>query len=339
MSRLTVVVVATGGRLRSQVASSLEASPEVDRVVVLEGPDDLSVEVAPLAGVTTIVHLDRQPCPDPDHDARAAGNRRLVEAAGAAGVGHVVVVSSAVVYGAWADNPVPLTEDAPLRPNPGADYALEKVELERCWATWADDGEGRSLALLRPALVVGDDEEQWLAVALRAATRWGVGDADTPSQFVHVDDVAAAVTLVAVRGLDGAFNVAPEGWLPGAEVQALAGTPLRPPVPPRMARALARWCWSRGLGGVAPELVPYASFPWVVAGDRLREAGWEPAHSGAETLVKDYPITPWARLGAKPRRELALCGGVAAAVGVPVGMATLARRRWRRRRSSRLRSL
>ncbi|MGI8758919.1 MAG: NAD-dependent epimerase/dehydratase family protein, partial [Acidimicrobiales bacterium] len=323
MSSATVAVVGAGGRLRRQVVSSLEATPEVDRVVVLEDLDDLSTEGTPLAGVATLVHLDRQSCPDADRAARALRSRWLVDAAADVGVGHVVVLSSAVVYGAWADNPVPLTEEAPMRPNPGADYAQEKAELERCWATWADDRDGRTLAVLRPALVVGDDEEQWLAVALRAATRWGVGDAGTPSQFVHVDDVASAVTLAAVRGLDGAYNVAPEGWLPEAEVQALAGTPLRPPIPPRLARGLARWCWSRGLGGVAPELVPYASFPWVVASDRLREAGWEPAHSGAETLMRDYPVTPWARLGAKPRRELALGGGVVLAVGVPVGMAAL----------------
>ena len=57
--------------------------------------------------------------------------RRVLDAAAAAGRAHVVVLSSATVYGAWPTNPVPLTEDAPLRPNPGCAFAVQKAEIER----------------------------------------------------------------------------------------------------------------------------------------------------------------------------------------------------------------
>ena len=57
-----------------------------------------------------------------DPDARS--RRRESITAGAAAVfdqigdaRHFVIVSSALVYGAWANNPVPLTEDAVLRPD------------------------------------------------------------------------------------------------------------------------------------------------------------------------------------------------------------------------------
>ena len=49
------------------------------------------------------------------HD-RLAVMERLLAAAADVGVEHLVVRSSAMVYGAWPDNPVPLTEDAPVRP-------------------------------------------------------------------------------------------------------------------------------------------------------------------------------------------------------------------------------
>ena len=223
-----------------------------------------------------------------------------------------------------------MTEEAPLRPNQGASYALAKAEVERRWTEWASNRAGASLAVLRPALIVGDDEEQWLAVALRAATRWGMGDPDAPTQVVHVDDLAAAVDLAAEQRLDGVYNVAPEGWLAGGEVQSLTGTPVRPPAPPRLARALSRWCWSRGLGGVAPEVVPMATYPWVVASDRLRGLGWEPVHSCAETLVDAFPATPWAKLASRWRRMLALTGTGAVAVGLPVALVRAIRRRHHR---------
>ncbi|MBW3641489.1 MAG: NAD-dependent epimerase/dehydratase family protein [Actinobacteria bacterium] len=332
-----VVVVGGSGRLRDQLVALLEASPAVASLALVDGCDDPAFDDEALAEAEVFVHLERQPCPEPDRPARAREVTRLVDAAERAGVRHVVVLSSAAVYGAWPDNPVPLTEEMPLRPNPRADFPLENAEVERRWSAWAagdDGGEGRSLTILRPALVVGDDAEQWLAVALRAVTRWGVGEGDGPVQFVHVDDVASAVALAVERRLDGAYNVAPEGWLGGAEVQVLAGTPLRPPVPPRMAAALARWCWSRGLGGVRPELVPFATHPWVVASDRLRAEGWEPVHSGPETLVEAYPASPWTRSTARTRRVLSLGGGAVVGLGAPLTLLVLARRRRRRRRRS-----
>jgi nucleoside-diphosphate-sugar epimerase len=52
----------------------------------------------------------------------------VLDAASAAGVTHVVVLSTAMVYGAWGNNPVPLTEDAPLRPDPSLVYASARAE-------------------------------------------------------------------------------------------------------------------------------------------------------------------------------------------------------------------
>lgn len=323
-----MVVVGGSGRLRQALVECLEKSSTVGDVIMVDGGDDPRLDEA-VAGAEVLVDLQRQPCPELDQEGQARGLTRLVAAAAEAGVRHVVVVSSAAVYGAWADNAVPLTEEMPLRPNPDAAYAAGKVEVERRWGAWAEAGEGRSVTILRPALVVGDDAEQWLAVALRAVTRWGVGEGDGPIQFVHVDDVAAAVALAVERRLDGVYNVAPEGWLGGQQVQVLTGTPLRPPVPPALAAALARWCWSRGLGGVVPGLVPYATHPWVVAGDRLRAEGWEPAHSGAETLVDAYPATPWTGFAARTRRMVTLGGGAALGLGAPVALLAWVRHRYR----------
>ncbi len=322
-----VLVVGAGGTLGRRLVPRLEASPRLGAVVTLDDDAPPGDVLAPGTGV--VVHLDRWSCPTPPEELPAQA-RRLVEAATRSEVGHVVVVSSAAVYGAWPDNPIPLCEDAALRPNPESDYALAKAENERRWGEWAAGREGATLSVLRPALVVGD-EEQWLAVGLRAATRWGIGNPDVPVQFVHVDDLAAAVALAAERSLDGVYNVAPEGWLDGGEVQVLAGAPLRPPVPPALAALVSRWRWGREVCGVAPEWVAYATNSWVVAGDRLRAEGWTPEHTGPETLVDSYPVSPWTRLGPKARRITTLGTGAALGLGAPVGALALVRRRRSRR--------
>ena len=71
-----------------------------------------------LTGVDVVVHTDLDLAPDSDYRARRAFNVRgaqtVLTAAAASRVGRVVLVTSAMVYGARPDNPVPLDEAAPL---------------------------------------------------------------------------------------------------------------------------------------------------------------------------------------------------------------------------------
>ena len=163
---------------------------------------------------------------------------RCSTAASKAGVSRVVHLSSAVVYGAAADNPVPLPDDAPVRPDPRFGWAVELAEAERLVAEWRDDNPGSSVAVLRPCLVVAEDDDGFLARALGGIAGPRSAGEERPVQFVHVDDLADAVALCALAEdpVDTVLNVAPEGWVDDSEVAALAGAALpRPPIP-RAAR-------------------------------------------------------------------------------------------------------
>ena len=91
-------------------------------------------------------------CVDGDGQVDLATTRRALRTAVAE---HVVYASTAMVYGAWPNNPVPLTEDAPMRPNPGFDYATSKAEAERAALEWRDATPSGQLAVLRPVTVLG----------------------------------------------------------------------------------------------------------------------------------------------------------------------------------------
>ncbi len=138
---------------------------------------------------------------------------------------------------------------------------------------------------------------------------------DHPFQFVHVEDLTSAVVLAATEKLDGARNVAPDGWLRGAEYTALdAGTP-KVRVPRQIGDRMSRLRWRLRLAPTPPGLVPYARHPWVVANDRLRADGWAPQHSNEEAFVDGTPATALATLSPRRRQELALgiTGGALAA--------------------------
>ena len=346
-----IVLTGAAGALGRRVAARLETAPDVARVVAIDLvepdviPTRMSFRAADLAtgelkplleDADTVIHLAFGAGPELDDDGTARANiegtRRLLDAAGAVGVRHVVLLSSATVYGAWPANPVPLTEEAAIRPNPGAGYPVQKAEIERLGAEWAADHPGTTVTVLRPAVAVAEGERSWLARSLGLAAGLRAGDDDPPLQLLHLDDLADAIEVARRERLDGPFNVAPDGWLSGEQARALAGAPPFVRVPEKVATGAAGLLWRWKVGRMPPGLVPYTMHPWVVANDRLKAAGWSPAHSNEETYVDATEGTPWSRLSPKRRQELALGGATVATAGTVFAAVALVRGLRRRRR-------
>jgi nucleoside-diphosphate-sugar epimerase len=301
------------------VKALLDRSEDVDHVV--EVGDDGEVDLkASLAGATGVLQLD----------GGVDETRELLDAAAGIGATTLVLLSSATVYGAWPTNPVPLTEDAPLRPNADLGFAVRAAERERLAVEWKGDHPGVTVAILRPAIAVAEDARGWLARSLRtAAAVRPVSSDDPPAQYVHLDDVASAVVLAWRNRLDGPFNVAPDGWIPGDQVRALAGVPpVRVPDPVAQRIAWARW--KLGLSSTPPGLLPYTIHPWVVANDRLKAAGWSPTSTNEEAYVAGHRAAPWATLSPQRRQEIALGAAGAALAAVAAGTVAIVRRARRR---------
>jgi nucleoside-diphosphate-sugar epimerase len=260
----------------------------------------------------TFVQIDSDDVVDVDR------MRALLRSAGKGGR-RVVYTSSAMVYGAWANNPVPLTEDAPMRPNPGFAYATAKAESERIALDWREANPDARLAVLRPVTVLGGDEDR-LTHLLRDVLPAGVADPIPPVQYLHGDDLADAVALACTAELDGVFNVAPDGWMSEEEAKALSAGPVRVRLPRRLQPVLGP--------DVPKDVLPYLLHPWVVANDRLRAEGWRPRYSSEEAFVAGAGVPRWQSLSLGRRQAIAL-GGAAAAVAAATAGAVAAYRRRR----------
>lgn len=338
--------------LGQQVCALADADPDVDVVVALDRrptragaagagtrrlrPQQIDLardDLKPLLeGASSLVHLAQSTgVSTPAGEVGDAElTRRVLDAAGDSGIAHVVLLSSATAYGAWANNPLPLTEDAPLRPNPGAAQPTQKAESERLALDWRDDHPDTTVTLLRPAVTVGENRVGWLARAL-----WRgpvpVADADPPAQYLDVADLASAVDLARRARLDGPRNVAPDGWISGDTVRALAGGAPRVRLPERLALRLAQTGWRWGLAPTPPALLPYTVHPWVVANDKLRSEGWVPVRSNEEAFVAAHRAGPWATISPRRRQEIALGASAAALAGAVAAGGTLLRRHLRNR--------
>ena len=258
-----------------------------------------------------------------DHDARARRRESvttgvasmLADARRRTDVDQVVFVSSAIVYGAYPNNPIPLTEDAVLRPDVDFVFARQLATAEALVDEWRRAQPGRAAAVLRPVVAMAADGSSSLARALAAGFGQRFGEDDPPAQFLHLDDLASAVSVAVDDRLDGVFNVAPDGWIAGERVRALTGSNLRL----KLARA--------GLRGArrAPLAVPAGTDPTRhallhegalarrqrpaqgprLATDRHQRAGLRRGHRG-EVVDDDHAEAP---PGAVARRDGRRHGG------------------------------
>jgi len=297
------------------------------------GADTKTVDLATedlatvFAGAAAIVHLASSSGPESadqvSADLEVAIFRRVLDAASLVGAHHVVVLSTAMVYGAWHSNPVPLTEDSSVRPNPDFVWAAVKANIEQMATEWSRSNPRAGAAILRPTAVVSNDDLGQLARVLHSARRGVAAEGDPPVQYLHVDDLASAVAVVVTSSFDGVANVAPDGWIPPDALHELEGPSPRIRVPQWAARALTSVRWRLGVSPTPPGVVPYTSSSWVVSNDRIRALGWSPDHSNEEAWVMSHEAGPLDRMPAKRRQELALAAVVAAVVAAVAAVAAI----------------
>jgi UDP-glucose 4-epimerase len=292
--------------------------------------DIAGAELKPLLeGVDVLVHLAGVVDPILDEGLMARvnvdGTRRVLDAAAAVGVQKVVRVSPSSVYGAWPNNAVPLTEDAPLRPNPGFSPAVQAAEVERLLAEWANQYPGITVTTLRAAPVLGPGAERLPSRLLLGRPPLRVRGATPPMQALHVDDLVSALLLAVSNDLPGVLNAASDGWLSQDDLRSLLPRTMVPALPAELLERVLRRLWSSGVGDVPPTVVPYLLHPWVIANDRLEAAGWRPRHTNEEAILEGLDSLP-------PRPSPVRYAALAGAAVVFGGLAGVLLRRRRRSR-------
>lgn len=249
------------------------------------------------AGADAVVHAAWafQPSHDPEYLRRigVGGTRRVIDAVAAAGVPHLVHLSSIGVYAAKHDDN-PVDESWPKDGIPTSPYSRHKVAAERLLDVFEQGSDGTTAvtrirpgivgqrsagsALLRyalPAIVPSKALDLVLLVPLDRALAVPV---------VHADDVADAITRVLERRLGGAFNLAAAPPVTVDTIAAELGA-RSVHVPAAIVRAVAATAWYTRLQPVDPGWLDLGySVPIMDTGQAERELGWSPRSSGPEVL-------------------------------------------------------
>ena len=345
------VVAITGAAhgLGHALAATLAASARVGRVVAI---DDHRGDVAGvtwrladvrdpalagrLTGVDVLVHTDVD-LGDSDYRARRAFNVRAAQtvltAAAAGRVASVILVTSAMVYGARADNPVPLAESAPLGADTDGSVAGDLLEIEHLAERSPRTHPGLRVTVVRPAALVGDGVDTLVVRHFEAARLLTVKGCAQRWQFCHIDDLVSALELAVAGDVTGNFAVGCDGWLELAEVEEISGL-RRIELPAAVTLGTAQRLHRIGIAPAPINDLRYLVYPWVVDCRTLREAGWRPAYDNAAVLRSLMEARAVHRASARriPRKEAAITA--AGATVAVVGTAAIVREIRRRRRGS-----
>jgi nucleoside-diphosphate-sugar epimerase len=255
-----------------------------------------------LQGVDAVVHTAWliQPARDPEEMTRVnvTGSRNVVHAALRAGVPHLVHLSSIGAYATHPSDDGRVQESWPATGIPPSQYSREKAFVE----TQLDDVEREHPELvvtrIRPALVFQRDAGSEIAryfagglVPTRAIRRIPLPVLPLPQdlrfQVVHADDLADAIARVVQRVPGGAFNVADEPVLTGADLAAAFKAPRHLPVNRKLLRVAADVTYRAHVHPVQPGWLDLLYGVPVMHTTRAREVlDWKPAHAARDVLTE-----------------------------------------------------
>ncbi len=215
--------------------------------------------------------------------AAAATAERVFAECAAAGVGHLILLSSAAVNEASHHHPSLVSEDrlSPARFGnalPGRWLELERVARE------AFSGSEKVLTVLRPAAVVLPGGRDYQSRLFAGPVAFVPAGYDPTLQLLHPDDLAEAVRSAVEKSRGGIYHVAPAGVMPLRKALRAAGV-WRIPAPHWLHR-MKRWVLAPlGLAASTDQL-QYVRYSWTVSAAKIdRELGFRPARSSAEAAA------------------------------------------------------
>jgi GDP-4-dehydro-6-deoxy-D-mannose reductase len=288
---MRALVTGAGGFVGPVLVRHLEASGDTVTGVdqrsgpdLLDGPgwERLLAELAPdavyhLAGWSDVGASWREP--ERTFRTNAEGTLHVLQAARAADVGRVLVISSADVYGTCRPEDLPLTEDHPV--DPRSPYGASKVSAEvlarRAWR-----GDGLEAVVARPFNHIGPGQSpSFVAPAL--AHRIAEAEVAGGGTIRH-GDLSPRRDLTDVRDVVRAYRLLVEHGEPGVVYNVCSGRDLAMSelLDHLVARAVVRVTTE-----VDPDLLRPVDLP-VLRGSYTRlhqRTGWSPEIDIRQTLA------------------------------------------------------
>jgi len=299
-----VAITGIGGYLGGRLLYRLEQEDEVERIVGIDvkEPGAISSKLKfyrqdvrePFADIfadnqiDTALHLAFQVTPIHDeagtHSINIQGSQNFLEACERASVSQLFYMSSHTTYGAHADNPESIPEDAPLRPTSDFLYPNDKAKVDLMFQDFMTSHPDMCVTIVRTVAVTGPNIVSGGLTVLFTPVMVRPGGYDPTWQFIHEDDLVEVVTVLLKQKQKGVFNVAGEGGLRYTEmIKAVGKRSIA--LPAGLLSRFTRLSWQLHLQSRSPGGVEILKYPIVVNTEKVRKAtGYQFRYSGPEAF-------------------------------------------------------
>jgi UDP-glucose 4-epimerase len=313
---MRIAITGATGNVGTAVVAALAADAAVDEIVGIArrapgaglpltrfiqadiAHDDLAEA---FAGADAVVHLAWEIQPSRDRQrlwrTNVLGTRRVLDAAGAAGVPRIVAASSIAAYGPGPKDRL-VDESWPCDGIATSTYSVHKARLERQLEQHAERYPATRVIRLRPALIFqrssASEQRRLFAgpfvpgALLRSGRLPLLPDiAGLRFQAVHTADIAEAYRLVLLADdARGAYNVAAEPVLDMASIaRERHARTLR--IPRRLARTGFAAAYRLRLHPAEPSWLDLALETPLISPARIAgELGWKARHSALEAIAE-----------------------------------------------------
>jgi UDP-glucose 4-epimerase len=215
-------------------------------------------------------------------DLNVVGSQKIMNLCVQHRVRSLVVLSTFHIYGAHPANHIPISEDEPLRAGAEFPQIADAIQLDNMASTWVYRHPEVRTVVLRPTNVVGPSINNTMSNFLRLRSVPYLLGFNPMSQFVHEEDLAAAVVAAVTQqdgDLRGVYNIAGEGVIPWRTALDLARARTFP-LPSTLV-----WAYLKATAVFPEYLVNFFKYPCVITDRAFREAfSFTPRVGMAETI-------------------------------------------------------
>jgi 1-acyl-sn-glycerol-3-phosphate acyltransferase/nucleoside-diphosphate-sugar epimerase len=262
-----VMIIADNSPIAHDLVNGLSKGPSVDACLLAPWAGKGDAQMLAEQAIDTVVYVPKR-CGKHEMAADLGEAAAVLQACGIAGMTHVILLSSAAIYGADPHHPGFVNESRlPVRRDHNP-IGQAWIALEDLAHTHLGRQVNTTLTILRPAAVPVRGGTDLISRLFRHRWAFTLPLHDPVMQLLSSADLTAAVCCAVARRPDSTFNVAPNGVIPLRRALALADVR-------RLPLAFAP----------AGDELAYIQYPWTVSNAKIqRELGFVPQHSSADAL-------------------------------------------------------
>lgn len=300
---MRVAITGISGRFGSLVARRLHREHSVvglDRRPFPQRPADVEMhridirrkrcqEIFRKGNFDAVVHLnvvhDPRASNKDHHSFNIHGTTRVMEYCQRHGIGKLILLSSANVYGPRADNAQFLSEDAPLMADEGFHQIRTLIGVDMLGQSFFWKYPDVETVILRPVHIIGAVRNA-PSNYLRLDYPPVLAGFDPMVQVVHEDDVARAIESALAPGVQGIFNLPGCAPVPLSTLLRLAAGKKVVSFPHFLALPVMERLFKLRLTSFPPPEIDHLRYVCMVDGSRARDLlGYTPRYDLDATMA------------------------------------------------------